>query len=184
MGVLAAIQARPESLEEALGGGGGDLDNDGKPDLAVANIGHDNVAVLLGNGVGAFSAPVTFAVGAQPRSVSLGDLNGDQKLDLVTANFNSGNVTVLFGDGFGGFGVPSHISVPGFNPEYASIADFNNDGIPDLVVAYLNASSISILLGNGAGGFDAPSFIFKDDGEEIAQRRLVVDDQEVHGAGL
>ncbi len=131
----------------------GDLNNDGKIDLAIANINQNNVSILLANGSGGFAAPVTFAVGNQPRSVALGDLNGDQKLDLVTANFNSGTVSVLLGDGLGGLGPPSHISVPGFNPEYATIADINNDGVPDLVVAYLNAGSVSILLGNGAGAF-------------------------------
>ncbi len=131
----------------------GDLNNDGKIDLAIANISQNNVSILLANASGGFTAPVPLPVGTQPRSVALGDLNGDQKLDLVTANFNSGTVSVLLGDGLGGFGSLASISVPGFNPEYASIADFNNDGIPDLVVAYLNASSVSILLGNGAGAF-------------------------------
>ena len=135
----------------------GDLNDDGKTDLAIANIAHNTVTILLATGNGQFAAPSTLAVGNQPRSVELGDLNGDQNLDLVTANFNSGTVTVLFGDGFGGFGAPSHISVPGFNPEDASIADFNNDGIPDLVVAYLNASSVTILLGDGTGAFGPPA---------------------------
>ena len=132
----------------------GDLNNDGRPDLAVANITDDKVAVLLANGTGGFAPAVSFAVGTQPRSVNLGDLNGDQKLDLVTANF-SGTVTVLLGDGVGGFGPANHITVPGFNPDYAAIADLNNDGVADLAVAYLNASFVSILLGNGAGGFSA-----------------------------
>ena len=37
-------------------------------------------------------------------------------------------------------------------------------------------------LGQRAGRLDAPSFFLKDDGEEIAQRRLVVNDQQIHGA--
>lgn len=131
----------------------GDLNGDGKPDLAIANIGHNTVTVMLANGAGSFAPSVSFAVGSQPRSVTLGDLNDDQKLDLVTANFNGGTISVLLGNGLGGFGPANHISVPGSSPEYASIADFNNDAIPDLVVAYANASSVSILLGNGAGGF-------------------------------
>jgi hypothetical protein len=131
----------------------GDLNADGKADLAFANAGHGNVSILLGDGLGGFGPATNFVVGDQPRSITLGDLNSDQKLDLVTANFNAGTVTILFGDGFGGFSAPNNLAVPGFNPSVAAIADFNNDAKPDLVVGYLNASIVSILLGNGNGGF-------------------------------
>ena len=33
-------------------------------------------------------------------------------------------------------------------------------------------------------GFDAAAFFFEDDGQEVAQRRFVVDDEEVHGGRL
>ena len=35
-----------------------------------------------------------------------------------------------------------------------------------------------------AGRLDAPPVLLEDDGEEVAQRRFVVDDEEVHGRGL
>src|SRR5262249_28794327 len=55
----------------------GDLNGDGKLDLAVANFGSNNVSVLLGNGSGGFAAATNFAVGAFPQFVAIGDLNGD-----------------------------------------------------------------------------------------------------------
>lgn len=136
----------------------GDLNADGKVDLAVANIGHNNVSILIGDGAGNFAPPTNFAVGNQPRSVTLGDLNGDQKLDLVTTNYDGGTATILFGDNLGGFSPPSNnLVVPGFNPQYAAIGDFNNDSKPDVAVAYASASNVSIFLGNGAGGFGSPA---------------------------
>ena len=45
-----------------------DYDGDGKADLAVANLGSDNVSVLLGNGNGTFQAVVNHRVGEGPRS--------------------------------------------------------------------------------------------------------------------
>src|SRR5256885_1978017 len=33
-------------------------------------------------------------------------------------------------------------------------------------------------------GFDAAAFFFEDDGQEVAQRRFIVDDEEVHGGRL
>ena len=42
-----------------------DLNGDGKPDLAVANVGQ-HVSVLLDNGNGTFAAKVTIATGCTP----------------------------------------------------------------------------------------------------------------------
>ena len=44
-----------------------------------------------------------FAVGKQPRNISMGDVNNDRKLDVVTANEGSRDVTILLGDGHGAF---------------------------------------------------------------------------------
>ena len=71
----------------------GDFNGDGKPDLAVANSGSNNVSVLLGNGDGSFQAPQNFGTGSSPVSVAVGDFNGDGKFDLAVAN--SGSVSVL-----------------------------------------------------------------------------------------
>src|SRR5262245_2207980 len=72
----------------------GDVNGDGRPDLAVANVLSHNVSVLLGNGDGTFAAARTFTAGLAPRSVALGDVNGDGLLDLATANYVSNNVSV------------------------------------------------------------------------------------------
>ena len=41
----------------------GDFNGDGKPDLAVANDGSNNVSVLLGNGDGTFQTAVNYRRG-------------------------------------------------------------------------------------------------------------------------
>ena len=82
----------------------GDLNGDGKPDLAIAN-GDGTVTVLLGNGAGGFAAAPgsPFAAGSGASSVAVGDFNGDGKPDLAIADYNGNNVTVLLGDGTGRF---------------------------------------------------------------------------------
>jgi hypothetical protein len=83
----------------------GDLNGDGKPDLAVTNGVGDDVSVLLGNGDGTFQALVNYSVGSNPTSVAIGDFNGDGKLDVVcTAMGPQGaGVWVLLGNGDGSF---------------------------------------------------------------------------------
>src|SRR6185295_7061812 len=65
----------------------GDLNGDGRLDLAVANRTSSNVTIQLGNGSGGFSPAIgsPFAVGTSPQSVVVGDMNGDGSPDLATA---------------------------------------------------------------------------------------------------
>jgi len=85
-----------------------DLNNDGLPDLAIANSGTpDNPAtaslsVLLNNLIspGRFLAATNHATGARSQSVAVGDLNGDRNVDVAVANAgglgNAGSVSILF----------------------------------------------------------------------------------------
>jgi hypothetical protein len=131
----------------------GDLNGDGKPDLAVANFFSDNVSILLGDGTGGFRALTPLVVGTHPVSVAIGDFNGDRKLDLAVVNQGIGTVSILLGDGTGGFRALTPLVV-GTSPTSVAIGDLNGDGKLDLAVANFGSpSSVSILLGDGTGGF-------------------------------
>jgi hypothetical protein len=74
----------------------GDFDGDGVGDIAVANMGSDNVTMLLGNRSGLRPADASpFPVGQGPTAIAAGDLNGDGKADIVTGNGGSRNVSVV-----------------------------------------------------------------------------------------
>lgn len=139
----------------------GDLDGDGRPDLAVANYNDNSVSILLGNADGSFQAAVNYAVGLDPTSVAVGDFNGDGRLDLAVANQVGNNVSILLGNArpnFGTFQTAVNYAV-GVYPLSIAAGDFNSDGHLDLATANSGSNSISILLGNPNGTFQ-PAFSY------------------------
>ena len=130
----------------------GDLNGDGKLDLAVNNEFSNTVGLLLGNGDGTFQAEVAYPVGSFPIEVTVGDLNRDSKLDLAVANYGSNNVSVMLGNGDGTFQAAVNYAA-GASPHSVTVADFNGDGKPDLAVANYNGGNVSLLLGMGDGTF-------------------------------
>lgn len=131
----------------------GDFNGDGRLDLAVANVGSNNVSVLLGNGNGRFQPAVEYSVGSTPLSIAVGDFNRDGKLDLAVGNVNSHDVSILLGNGDGTFRAKTNYPTGNGCPSSVAVGDFNGDGKPDLAVSC--GSVVSVLLGNGDGTFRA-----------------------------
>ena len=146
-----------------------DVNNDGKPDLLVANDCLDfscksgSVVVLLGNGDGTFQPGTAYTSGVAATSLAVADLNGDGHPDLVVADMGVwpntyGAVSVLLGNGDGTF-QPAVTYSSGAGGAYSvAVADVNGDGKPDIVVADEGGKSyetgvVGVLLGNGDGTF-------------------------------
>jgi hypothetical protein len=104
-----------------------DFNGDGKPDLAVANSGSNNISLMLGKGDGSFQPAENMAVGGLPVSIVVGDLNSDGKLDLAAANRNSRTLSVLLGKGDGSFQPAANIALD-VTPGSIAVGDFNGDG--------------------------------------------------------
>src|SRR5688572_30133405 len=104
----------------------GDLNGDGKPDLATTSGSH-RVVILPNRGSGTFGAKHEFATGSSPASVAVGDLNGDGKADLVTGNVDTNTVSVLLNTGDLSF--EAKVDYPtGREPGALVLADLNGDG--------------------------------------------------------
>ena len=130
----------------------GDLDNDGSPDLVVANWAVDAVSVLLNDGQGALDSAVLYGTGGSASALALGDLNGDGVLDITVASHDSDRVSVLLGQGDGTFAAATHIGV-GQSPSSVVAGDLDGDGDLDLAVANRGSDEVLILLNDGGAAF-------------------------------
>ncbi len=127
----------------------GDLNLDGKLDMAVTNFFSDYFSVLIGNGTGGFAPAVNYTL-LGCRAVSVGDFNRDGKPDLAAAQSSiaapTNNVSIYLGDGSGTFNSSFSIGLVGASPSCLTVADFNSDGEPDVATANQNGNNISVLL--------------------------------------
>jgi len=178
-GVLFRLSAKESTplleVKTASSVATGDLNGDGKADLAAAARDGKSVYVFMGQGDGTFTAgPIPqFSAGDAPVAVAIEDLNGDTHLDLAVADNTGDKVFILLGDGTGNFSAaPSSPVSVGEGPVSLSIGHFNEDAHPDMAVANYSKGSVSILIGVGGGNFveagqyylgDNPVFIASGD---------------------
>lgn len=148
---IAPSSVRPHTHDIAIA----DVNGDGYADLlaTVANAG--SIAVLLGNGKGAFApaAGSPMRVGRHPYdSIAIGDLNGDSKPDLVMPDLHGHAIVALLGSGTGTFaqapGLPVAVDQ---RPGYVAIGDMNGDGHLDAVASHDDYGILDILFGDGTG---------------------------------
>ena len=132
---------------------GGDLDGDGRPDLAVPNEGTNDVSVFRNTaGIGAFPVHTDYPVGTRPSSVFGEDLDNDGDQDLATADINGSTVTVLRNTGSGTFSLVAHYPVANEARQVAG-ADFDGDNDIDLCATSRGSNEVYLFTNAGNGTF-------------------------------
>jgi hypothetical protein len=124
----------------------GDLDNDGWPDIYVAN---DSTAATYyqnqKNGTFkdvAIEAGIAYSPDGKPQAgmgVALGDFNRDGLLDIVKTNFAGDTDSLYLNLGDGTFEDHTYLSGLGVNTRYlgwgVGFLDMDNDGWPDILIS-------------------------------------------------
>ncbi|MFK8114027.1 MAG: S8 family serine peptidase [Rubripirellula sp.] len=127
----------------------GQFDDDGRPDIAIANNGVSpldpgNVGVILNLTTG-FEDAVTYPAGDGPISITSARLNGDATDDIAVASIQSNSVTVLSGSPTGEFTALENNLPVGLGPIQIRTADIEGDGDVDVLAANLLSQNVSIL---------------------------------------
>ncbi len=132
----------------------GDFNNDGHPDLAVADSLDGTITLFLSNPNNNFTyyTVSTLSGFGMPNGIVAANFTNSGNVDLAVTDGSTGTVHVLTGDGTGKFTMVSSHTV-GMGPTGLAVGDFNKDGKVDLAVLNAGSGTVSILNGNGNGTF-------------------------------
>jgi len=158
----------------------GDIDGDGKQDLALTNLHAATLSVLRNTSspgiitAGSFAAKVDFSTGTRPIGVSIGDLDGDGKLDISVVCEGTNTVSVYKNKATSGvldvnsLATKVDYSKAGLSYE-VTIGDIDGDGKPELVVGN-GVNSVSVFH-NRSSTTTAPLFYYNFD-DQIKDQTL------------
>lgn len=127
----------------------GDLDGDGKPEIAVSSYNGYAIAILKNNSTGgtiSFASPLNLST-STPWGVKLADMNGDGKLDVVCPQYSVLQSVSIFRNTSNGslsFDAPVNYYTGAKNFQLG-IADLRNTGLPDIITLERDINSIALL---------------------------------------
>ena len=136
----------------------GDLDKDGRPDIAAAGSSTSDITTLLNTRAGWILRAPFPSGGSSPRGIAVVDLNRDGALDLVTGNRGTSTVQVALNKGDGSFAAPEGIA-SGTGSRAVAVGDFDHDGRIDVATANEYAATAPVLSNTTA--FPQAAFKFR-----------------------
>ena len=135
----------------------GDIDGDGKLDIAVTTQTSSTVSVFRNTsspGSVTMAARQDFTTSSITTNVGFADIDKDGKSDMVVCNFSSANVSVFRSTSTSGsisFAARLDFST-GSNPEGLAFGDIDGDGMVDMVVADRGSNTISLYRNTATSG--------------------------------
>lgn len=136
-----------------------DFNNDGKLDIAVANLGSNNISIYKNTsiaGVISMASKVDFSLAstASPYSIATGDIDGDGKTDIVTANLGTNTISIFKNTTAAGIisFAPKVDFATSTQPCSVIITELDGDGKPDICVSNFGANSVSVFRNTSSTG--------------------------------
>ncbi|HEV8512031.1 MAG TPA: FG-GAP-like repeat-containing protein [Cyclobacteriaceae bacterium] len=127
----------------------GDLDGDGKPELASTALLTSGVMIFRNQCTSTkiqFASPVFVAVDQKPWGIDFGDMDGDGKPDIAAACIGDKAITILNNKSTAGsFSFQKQTVSTTYISRYVKINDIDNDGRPDLNFASIDDNNLGIL---------------------------------------
>jgi hypothetical protein len=146
---------RPQSIDT------GDLNGDGRIDIAVGNFGNNSLGVFTQNILGSLDPMVSYSALAGPDSLSIADLNNDRLSDVVVSHWNADSMGLFRQNIAGTLDPMLAYSVTRAGYDQIITGDINSDGLQDVVIMRGQGGSprVVIFYQNAAGGFNSPVYL-------------------------
>ncbi|MBO9205474.1 MULTISPECIES: FG-GAP-like repeat-containing protein [Niastella] len=140
----------------------GDIDGDGKTDLAIAKTdngswGGGKVAVLKNTSTAgnvSFAPQIDYPVGPGTQSIVLADLDLDGRPEMIVGVSSADLISVFKNTSVGGnIAFAQNIDyASGDGPVDVSVADLDGDGKPEIISTNINAGTISVYQNRSTNG--------------------------------
>ncbi len=147
---------RPETLAT------GDLNNDLRDDIVVADFGDYTISVFLQSESGTMSPAVKYDTAEGPYGIKVADVNNDGLNDVVVSHWNAFILGVFLqqSDGTLNDMIPYYSPMGGWDD--VAVGDLNNDGLTDVVKMSGQRDAfkdLAVYLQNQDGNLDYPIII-------------------------
>ena len=135
-----------------------DLNQDGKPDLVVADFAKSTITIYLQQKDGFLQVqPPLLTSGSHPNGLTVADLYADGKKQIIVANRDSDSIDIFQILG-GQFQLTQTLKVSqdsnsSFGPVELGVLDTRGNGSKDIVASHMRSNTLKVINQNPASGF-------------------------------
>ncbi|MEJ7647343.1 MAG: FG-GAP-like repeat-containing protein [Chryseolinea sp.] len=127
----------------------GDLDGDGKPDIAYTKLTASEVGLFRNHSTATglnFTAVPGIQTDATPWGIDFGDLDGDGKAEIAVASITKKSITILNNTSTpGSMSFVKYVQPTTYINRHVNICDVDGDGKPDIAFTSIDDNNLNII---------------------------------------